>query len=247
MMNAPLASLTFGPAIDREAPTHTATGRTGTGTKMTLRPSWWHDSLIDYLIAHPDATLKDLAIFTGRTPAWLSLVRNSDAFQARYSQRRQEHSARLSEAVQERLLKVANKVLDVVDLKLDGIKAANGAGMSVMEAFEASDTLLQRLGYGVKQAGGGVQVNVNQQNASVPQASVAAFNEARANIRANEAAKLLPRGSEGTPGGRDLVVVNSPPEAAEVGGFGPTSPPKAVVSEAEPFTISADVSEADIL
>lgn len=49
-----------------------------------------HDALVDLIIAHPEATQNWLADQFGYTPAWVSTIITSDAFQSRLSERRKE-------------------------------------------------------------------------------------------------------------------------------------------------------------
>lgn len=54
------------------------------------RISYTHDAVIDYIIANPQASQGNIASTFGYTPAWMSTIINSDAFQARLRSRRGE-------------------------------------------------------------------------------------------------------------------------------------------------------------
>jgi hypothetical protein len=54
------------------------------------RVSYTHDAVIDFIIANPQASQGQIAATFGYTPAWMSTIINSDAFQARLRTRRNE-------------------------------------------------------------------------------------------------------------------------------------------------------------
>lgn len=54
------------------------------------RISYTHDAVIDFIIANPSASQGNIASTFGYTPAWMSTIINSDAFQARLRARRGE-------------------------------------------------------------------------------------------------------------------------------------------------------------
>lgn len=54
------------------------------------RISYTHDAVIDFIIANPQASQGQIAAQFGYTPAWMSIIINSDAFQARLRSRRNE-------------------------------------------------------------------------------------------------------------------------------------------------------------
>lgn len=83
------------------------------------RVRYTHDAMIDQLIANPWVHQNDLAAYFGYTPAWVSIVINSDMFQAKLAQRRSEivdPTLRLS--LEERFKAVATRSLEVLQEKL---------------------------------------------------------------------------------------------------------------------------------
>lgn len=52
--------------------------------------SYTHDAMIDMIVADPTVHQNDLARYFGFSPSWVSIVKNSDAFQARLAERRGE-------------------------------------------------------------------------------------------------------------------------------------------------------------
>jgi hypothetical protein len=60
------------------------------GAKPPVKVSYTHDAVIDFIIAHPEASQGKIAAHFGYTPAWMSIIINSDAFQARLRERKAE-------------------------------------------------------------------------------------------------------------------------------------------------------------
>lgn len=54
------------------------------------RISYTHDAVIDFMIAHPEASQGNIATVFGYTQSWMSIIINSDAFQARLRERKGE-------------------------------------------------------------------------------------------------------------------------------------------------------------
>lgn len=54
------------------------------------RVSYTHDAVIDFIIAHPEASQGHIAATFGYTQSWMSILINSDAFQARLRERKGE-------------------------------------------------------------------------------------------------------------------------------------------------------------
>jgi len=137
-----------------------------------------YDHIIDFMLANPTATLRDIANYVGYSYTWVSLVRSSDAFKARYEQRRAAMNTDLSEAVTDRLHRATVESLDIFLERLHEKRDV----VKLSEALDAADTLLQRMGYGIKQ--NGTQVNVQQ--VAAPQATAEEIARARARMRSAE-------------------------------------------------------------
>ena len=158
--------------------------------------NFWYETIIDLMIANPELKQHEIALRTGRTPAWISMVVNSDSFKARYAVRRQEHSERISRHVEDRLHVVAAKTLDRLAEVLDK------KDLTPAFTLDATTAVLDRLGY----AGKGKQAAQQPQNppsnvqitviGPVSQATLAsAQGQIRAleQIRAAEKQPLMPR------------------------------------------------------
>lgn len=134
------------------------------------RVLWWHDAIIDVMLANPGWTIKKIAEHLKRKPQTLYLVTNSDVFRARLAMRRAEHAKNLSTSVIEKTTRVADKALE---LALNRLESESSAQIPTLQLFSLADKALERLGYGSRPSGPSVVVNnVNgtQQNAymSVP-------------------------------------------------------------------------------
>ena len=128
-------------------------GTTSAATAIA-RVSYTHDAMIDLLIANPSITNNALAAHFNYTPAWVSRIKNSDAFQERLAARRTELvDPGLLLTVEEKLSHLAHRGLDILAEKLEG-----PASMIPMDtAMKAVEISSRALGYGARAAG---QTNV---------------------------------------------------------------------------------------
>lgn len=128
----------------------------GTASAATAiaRVSYTHDAMIDLLIANPQITNNALAEAFGYTPAWVSRIKNSDAFQNRLAARKADLvDPELTLSIEEKLAHVAHRGLDILAERLEG-----PASMIPMDtAMKAVEISSRALGYGARAAG---QTNV---------------------------------------------------------------------------------------
>lgn len=118
--------------------------------KMRIR----HEQILNWLILNPDKTQNECAAFFNVTPAWLSVVVNSDCFQQRF--------AEIRNSMDERTTTVAiGKMRAVVDKGLERLGGLVEVSSDPGFVLETTDKLLNRLGFGAK---GVAQLNVNVQN-----------------------------------------------------------------------------------
>lgn len=128
-------------------------GTTSAATAIA-RVSYTHDAMIDLLIANPSITNNALAEAFGYTPAWVSRIKNSDAFQNRLAARKADLvDPELTLTIEEKLAHVAHRGLDILAEKLEG-PASIIPMDTAMRAVEISS---RALGYGARGAG---QTNV---------------------------------------------------------------------------------------
>lgn len=118
-----------------------------------------HDAMIDLIIAEPSVTQNALAECFDRTPGWISQVINSDAFQARLAERKEQLvDPVLVASIRDRLNAVAARSLELVAEKLN----APLAGQMVSEDFllKSAKMATDALGYGARAPTGGQTTNV---------------------------------------------------------------------------------------
>lgn len=89
-------------------------------TKPHIRTvRWHHDMIIDYMVAHPEATQNEIAAEFGFTATWLSIVVNSDAFKHRLQERKEEMIDPILRAtVEDRLTTIANVAMEKMVARL---------------------------------------------------------------------------------------------------------------------------------
>ena len=123
-----------------------------------------HDAMIDAIVADPTIKQNDLAVLFDRTPAWISQVVNSDAFQARLEARREALiDPVLRTTIKERLSAVAAVSLEKI---LDRLSSPVTPSEDVLLKSAALTT--KALGYGAREVGSQTNVAVVVQ---VPQKS----------------------------------------------------------------------------
>jgi hypothetical protein len=159
----------------------------------------WHEELIDFMLAQPRAGLKETSEFFGVSMSWLSIVKNSDAFQNEWDKRRAEHSSAVSVSIVERVEALAEVALETMTEKLE----REGAAVGLTTLREISETALKSLGFGQRS-------NVPAQNANnitnnnmivVDRETLARAREARTRMQLNNETPSLE-----SPSSNPLVV-----------------------------------------
>lgn len=135
------------------------------GTRVTWQPPklrYSHEDCIDFLIANPAATRREIAERYGKTETWVTLVTNSDLFRARHAARRADLidpelaatirdrfaavAARGAEVLLDKLSKPADEVSDQLALGAAGLGAkAMGLGQPAAPAVGAGKADLEDL------------------------------------------------------------------------------------------------------
>ncbi len=114
-----------------------------------------HDAMIDLIVAEPSIKQNDLAAIFDRSPAWISQIINSDAFQARLEERRTELvDPVLQASIKERLNAVASVSLEKI---LDKLTSAVPKDDDFL--IKTATLATKALGYGARD-GGGATANV---------------------------------------------------------------------------------------
>ncbi len=98
-----------------------------------------HTAILDYLVANPTATGAETARAFGITQSWLSIIKNSHAFQDQLRLRQDEFFGEVVVPLREKLVGVADIAVDRLAVKLETMNTA--------ETIETADKLLHRLGY----------------------------------------------------------------------------------------------------
>jgi hypothetical protein len=162
--------------------------RAQTQLRSVLGPAkfnYWYETIIDLMIANPDMKQGERAARLGRTQAWMSLIENSHGFRERYALRRAEHSARISQNIEDKLHNVTSLALD----KLTDALATKDIKPEL--ALQATDTLLQRLGYsGKPQTGAAAQQSGPMVVQIIAPVSAEVLKTAQTSIRAYEESTL---------------------------------------------------------
>ena len=110
------------------------------------RVRYTHDSMIDLMLATPGISNAQLAAHFGYTQAWVSRVVNSDAFNARLAERKDEvidPAIRLS--IGEKFRAAADASLDIVLNKLHNTQSAE-------LALKVMDISVKAMSYGARTA-----------------------------------------------------------------------------------------------
>lgn len=116
-------------------------------TTHTIRKlSWWHESIIDWMLLHPEGRLGDCAREFDCTQTWLSVIVNSDLFRARLAMRRAELAGEIGATVIDRLSGIAGQALESIAEKIERERTKLPMG----ELRETATMALNALGYGAR-------------------------------------------------------------------------------------------------
>lgn len=152
------------------------------------RPLWYHDSIMDWMIANPDKSLKELAQFIGKSPTTVSMIINSDMFKAAFAKRREEYRLCHDLGIIQKQTRIAHASMDAILTTLEKKRDT----IPIQELREISDSALARLGYGTEPASP-VNVNVNNQATVVVPVTAQDLAEARMAFRqVQELKRALP-------------------------------------------------------
>jgi hypothetical protein len=114
------------------------------------KPRLIHEEVIDYLLMNPGVTAKEAARHFGMSYQWMLILTNSDGFQRRYAERKDELiDPTIRATLEDRMKGLVAQSIEVLMEKLE-------AGRSEETALKALDIGSRALGYGAKPA---VQVN----------------------------------------------------------------------------------------
>lgn len=177
--------------------------------KQNIKFRFWHETLIDLMLQHPEWSNIQLAQAVGKTPVTIGYVTRSDMFRARFELRRQEHSERISYSI---IAKTQGIAIDALDQLKD--KLADNAvskKISARDLGEIAAEALDRIGLGPKPADIHVNTTVQQNNTTVT-VSGEALLRARQKLRNNES--VLQGGSPGEAAALPLRIEAQTSEAS---------------------------------
>ena len=113
------------------------------GRANSTRIQMTYASILDYMVANPSATIREVAAHFNYSPQGISIITNSDSFKAAYHIRKEEIlDPVLMASVEERLQGIAHQSAERVAETL--ATSTNGD-----YALKALDTVSRALGYGV--------------------------------------------------------------------------------------------------
>lgn len=122
----------------------------------------WHEELLEFILANPRASGAEIALYFNVTEAWVSTVKNSDAFQELWAKRRGEHFSRVSSSISDKVVALAEVTVDALTDEIEKKKRKNE--LEIQTLTEVSNMALKALGFGMKRESvnsPGVNVNVN--------------------------------------------------------------------------------------
>lgn len=143
----------------------------------------WHESLIDYIISNPGATLRVKAQVFGVSMSWLSIVENSDSFKEAMRLRRDEHFNNLSTGIVGKLEATADMLIEEINHR---IQTDSSSAIPFNSLRDTADMALKHLGFGAKGQGGVQQAGIINNNTVIVQ-DREALREAREMMAAKRA------------------------------------------------------------
>jgi hypothetical protein len=140
----------------------------------------WQEALAEYFIVNPTHSMTQAAEFFGVTLAWLSTVKNSDAFQDYYQSRRREHFDAVSASIVDKVAGLAEMTVDALATRVE--EHMRGKELSVDALGSVADLALKSLGFGAKGSPSGTTVN-NTRNVTIVVGDQQALSRARGMLK----------------------------------------------------------------
>ena len=120
-------------------------------TRGPQKVNYTHEALVELMVAHPELNQNELAKYFGYTPAWLSTIVCSDAFQAKLAQRREEIiDPVLRLTVEERFKALVNRSFEVLQEKLSGPASTVSDNVAIRVAEMGGRVLAVRAAQGAQ-------------------------------------------------------------------------------------------------
>lgn len=147
------------------------------GAKPPQTLNYRHEAILKWLLANPDLLLGDCAAFFGYTPAWLSIIIHSDAFQAQY---RALQDASFTDV----RMDVKAKITGLAHLALDKLAEQMPLVSDPRTTLDIADKTLKALGYGIAPRYPAAATNVQINNYQVSPGELAEARRIAASRRA---------------------------------------------------------------
>lgn len=127
------------------------------GPQAIQKTRYTHDALVDAILANPAVSQNELAVTFGYSPAWVSRVMSSDAFQAKFSERAAEMvDPVIRETIETRFKALVTRSLEILEEKLSKPTVSIPDNLA-LRALELSS---RALGYGARPVAPAVTINV---------------------------------------------------------------------------------------
>lgn len=176
--------------------------------KATKPVRWWHEAIIDDMIAFPMDNLEKRSQRLNYSPSYLSIIMNTDMFRAAWEARRRQHSELVSLGISTKVGAVAAKSLDIM---LETLESKRGA-IPFSSLSKTTEVALAALGYGSKAPAVAVNVDARQQNNTVNvSVTPEQLAEARAALQRAESARALEPPTQKVESGSDEPVLDLVP------------------------------------
>lgn len=146
--------------------------------RVLRKLSWWHESIIDWMLLHPEGKLAHCAKEFSVSASWLSIIVNSDLFRARLAVRRAELAGEIGATVVDRLSGIAGQALESIAERIEREKDK----LPIGELRETASMALDALGYSGKKNSGAAPANVYNFNGPTA-VSPSVLEAARRNMR----------------------------------------------------------------
>jgi hypothetical protein len=156
--------------------------------KATKPVKWWHEAIIEDMLAFPTDTLEARGKRLNYSASYLCIIINTDMFKVAYEKRKNEFRSNMDEAVINKATNVAVKGLDLMLEIMDTKRTQIPFGTLT----DTVDKTLTRLGYGVEKKAPAVQLNVQGSNVAIlPTVTAEQLTAARSALRAVEQERAL--------------------------------------------------------
>ena len=126
-------------------------------SKQLKRLEPWHHQLIDWMLAHPDASGRECAAHFGKSPVWISIVKHSEIFGAEFKRRREMVSKAVTADIAGQATALAEMSLDLMSERIE----RDRDHIPLRQVRDVAAMALKFLGYGGRRERSGPPAQVN--------------------------------------------------------------------------------------